>query len=90
MMMLTKTVKKLWKGQYLSIRTYEAEDAIKRGGLRLCYLDKQMILYPQEIEALKPTGGMMKSKTGGKDYQLIDIKFDSNKPSNDFQTMLPF
>ena len=88
--MLTKTVNKLWQGKYLSIRTYEAEDAIKLGGLRLFYLDKEMVLYPKEIEALKPTGNIIKSKTGGKNYQLIDIKFDPNKKSNDLQSIFPF
>ena len=49
-----------------------------------------MVLYPKEIEALKPTGNIIKSKTGGKNYQLIDIKFDPNKKNNDLQSIFPF
>jgi hypothetical protein len=82
MMMLTKTVNKLWQGKYLSIRTYEAEKAIKSGGMKLCYLNKKMFLTPKEIENLKPTGNIIRSKTGGKDYQLIDIKFDPKDEEN--------
>jgi len=77
--MLKKTVTKLWQGQYLSIRTYEAINAIKMGGLQLRYGDDEMILSPDEIKKLRPTGKVIKSKTGGKDYQLIDIKFNPNK-----------
>jgi hypothetical protein len=76
--MLKKTVTKLWQGQYLSIRTYEAINAIKKGGLKLCYGNDEMILSPDEIKKLQPTGKVIRSKTGGKDYQLIDIKFIPN------------
>ena len=80
--MVTKKVTKLWKGEYLSIRTYEVQPAIKAGGLRLIYQDKQMFLDPMQLQNLKPSSKVFKSKTGGKDYQLIDIKFvpqDSNQ-----------
>ena len=76
--MLSKTVTKLWQGQYLSIRTYEAITAIRKGGLKLRYGNDEMILSPDEIKKLKPVGPIIKSKTGGKDYQLIDIKFIPN------------
>ena len=77
--MMKKTVTKLWKGEYLSIRTYEAKAAIKKGGLQLEYGNDKMVLQPDEIKKLKPVGPVIKSKTGGKDYQLIDIKFLPNQ-----------
>lgn len=78
--MLTKKVTKLWKGEYLSIRSYEVQPAIKAGGLRLIYGDKTMFLSPTDLQVLKPSSKIFKSKTGGKDYQLIDIKFAPNDP----------
>ena len=77
--MKKKTVTKLWKGEYLSIRTYEAQEAIKKGGLQLEYGNDKMVLLPYEIKKLKPVGPVIKSKTGGRDYQLIDIKFAPNQ-----------
>ena len=76
--MLKKRVTKLWKGSYVSIRTYEALAAIKKGGMHLTFGNDQMILQPDEIKQLKPCSEVFKSKTGGKDYQLIDIKFEPN------------
>lgn len=73
--MVTKKVTKLWKGEYLSIRTYEVQPAIKAGGLRLIYQDKEMFLDTMQLQNLRPSSKVFKSKTGGKDYQLIDIKF---------------
>jgi len=78
--MLTKLVKKLWKGEYVSIRDYEAEAAIKQGGLKLIHNNKVMYLESHQIEKLKPSSKVFKSKTGGKDYQLIDIKFLPDDP----------
>ena len=78
--MLIKKVTKLWKGEYLSIRTYEVQPAIKAGGMRLIYRDKIMFLSPTDLQALKPSSRIFKSKTGGRDYQLIDIKFTPNDP----------
>ncbi len=81
--MLTKKVTKLWKGEYLSIRTYEHQAAIKADGLKLIYGDKTMTLSRQQLENLKPSSKIFKSKTGGRDYQLIDIKFAPNDPRQD-------
>ena len=51
--MLTKKVTKLWKGEYLSIRTYEHQAAIKADGLKLIYEDKSMTLSRQQLENLR-------------------------------------
>lgn len=70
--MKTKQVKKLWKGQFVSIRDYEIQSAIQRGGLRLFHNEQIMQLSTEELKALKPTGQMHQSKFGGS-YQLVDI-----------------
>lgn len=74
--MVTKKVTKLWKGEYLSVRDYEVQPAIKAGGLRLIYQGEEMILHTEDLQQLKPTSKLFKSKTGGKDYRLIDIKWN--------------
>lgn len=78
--MLSKKVTKLWKGEYVSIRDYEAKAAIAKGGLRITHSNKVMYLWPDQIKQLKPSSKVFKSKTGGKDYQLIDIKFVPDDP----------
>lgn len=78
--MLYKNVTKLWKGEYLSIRDYEAKAAITKGGLRITHNNQVMYLWPEQIKELKPSSKVFKSKTGGKDYQLIDIKFVPDDP----------
>ena len=78
--MLQKKVTKLWKGEYVSIRDYEAKAAIAKGGLRITHSNQIMYLWPDQIKQLKPSSKVFKSKTGGKDYQLIDIKFVPDDP----------
>lgn len=78
--MLYKNVTKLWKGEYVSIRDYEAKAAIAKGGLRITHNSQVMYLWPEQIKQLEPSSKVFKSKTGGKDYQLIDIKFVPDDP----------
>lgn len=76
--MVTKEVKKLWKGQFVSIRTYEADQAIQQGGMKIIHGNESMIVSVEELKILKPVSQVFKSKTGGQDYQLMDIKFQPN------------
>ena len=81
--MIKKIVKKLWQGKYCSIRDYEIPKAIKNGGMILQYKDEYMVIKPNELDKLKPTGATIQSNFKGS-YRLIDIKFkaDSNINQN--------
>ena len=70
--MKTKKVSKLWQGRFVSVRDYEVQSAINKGGLRLFHNEQIMELSVDELKALKPTGQNHQSKFGGS-YQLIDI-----------------
>jgi|TARA_Y100000593_G_scaffold89471_1_gene173766 hypothetical protein len=72
--MVIKTVKKLWQGKYVSVRDYEVEKAIKKGGMRIQHGKDLMQLDVGELRQLKPTGNPIQSKFGGT-YQLVDITF---------------
>lgn len=73
--MLTKKVKKLWKGRYVSIRDYDQKKAMTKGGLRLEHNGEVMELPPHELRLYRPKGVIHQSKTGGQSYQLIDIEW---------------
>lgn len=77
--MKIKNVTKLWQGKYLSIRDYELQDAIRKGGLRLTYENKIMELKPEELKNLKPSSNIFQSQYKGS-YRLVDIMF---KPLTD-------
>lgn len=72
--MVIKTVKKLWQGKFVSVRDYEVEKAIKKGGMRIQHGKDLMQLTVGELQQLKPTGNPIQSKFGGT-YQLVDITF---------------
>ena len=72
--MIKKTVTKLWQGKYCSIRDYELTKAIKKGGLILHYKDKHMVINPDQLSQLKPTGKLIQSNYKGS-YRLVDIFF---------------
>lgn len=72
---MNKQVKKLWKGQFVSIRDYEIEKAKSDGLLRISFGDSTMTLGSYDLDKLQPSSRIFKSKTGGKDYRLVDIKF---------------
>ena len=72
--MVIKTVKKLWQGKYVSVRDYEVDKAIRKGGMRIKHGKDLMQLGVEELRQLKPTGKPMQSKYTGS-YQLVDITF---------------
>ena len=72
--MINKTVTKLWQGKYTSVRDYEIEKAIKKGGLVIHYKDKYMNISIDELKRLKPTGKVIQSNYKGS-YRLVDILF---------------
>jgi hypothetical protein len=79
MIKLNKT--KLWKGQYISVRDYEVNKAIRAGGLLLTYDGNKMTIMPDQLKQLNPNEDIQKSKFGN-DYRLIDIKWSpDNEPA---------
>lgn len=78
MIKLNKT--KLWKGQYISVRDYEVNKAIRAGGLLLTYDGKKMTIMPDQLKQLNPNEDIQKSKYGN-DYRLIDIKWSPDNES---------
>ena len=75
--MLDKKVKKLWQGRFVSIRDYELQKGIDRGGLVIKHNNQTMILGQKELLDIKsniPSNSpSIKSKTGGQNYRLVDI-----------------
>jgi hypothetical protein len=70
--MVIKKVKKLWQGRKVSIRDYERDKAIVKGGMRLEHNGQVMVLKPEELKELKADGRVHQSRFSGS-YQLIDI-----------------
>lgn len=60
---------------FASIRDYEVEDAIRLGGMELSY-QKQKCFYLQKLYKNLNLWVKIKSKTGGKDYHLMNVLFD--------------
>lgn len=86
--MLVKKVKKpsLWKGEYVSVREYEIENAIDQGGMIIHWQGKTMTLSKPNCETIYERGerdGFYKSKFGGRNYPLINIKWT---PDNEIQS----
>jgi hypothetical protein len=78
--MIKLNKKKLWKGQYISVRDYEVDKAIRAGGLLLTYDGNKMTILPDKLKQLDPNEDIQKSKFG-KDYQLVDIKWSPDNES---------
>ena len=76
---MNKQVKKLWKGQFVSVRDYEIEKAKSDGLLRISFGDSTMTLGCNDLGKVQPSSRIFKSKTGGKDYRLGDIKNQADK-----------
>ncbi len=76
--MLKKTVKKLWKGQYVSIRDYELENGKRQGGIQITYKGECMTLGMDRLNILKPSSRVFQSKTGGRNYRLVDVVFEED------------
>ena len=77
--MLTLHKSKLWKGTLVSIRDYELEQAKQSGGLVITHNGETMTMSMDKLTLLHPVGQLFKSRTGGRDYRLVDIPF---KPDN--------
>ena len=74
--MRNKKVTKLWKGQYVSIRDYELEQAKNSGGIVIEHKSEKMTLGLDRLNVLKPSSRLFKSKTGGRSYRLVDVVFE--------------
>ena len=73
--MLTLHKSKLWKGTLVSIRDYELVKGKQLGGLVITHNGQTMTVGMDRLNTLHPAGQVHKSKTGGRDYRLVDIKF---------------
>ena len=75
--MLDKKVTKLWQGRFVSIRDYELQRGIDRGGLVIKHNDQRMVLGLTELREIQNNipfnNPPIKSKTGGRNYRLVDI-----------------
>lgn len=81
--MLKKVVTKLWQGRFVSVRDYEVDSAIEKGGMIVFYGDKEMLLSKTQLEEIAENlpfnNPPIKSKTGGKNYRLVDISWKPAK-----------
>ena len=50
---MTKMVKKLWQGKYVSVRDYEVKQAIAKGGMRIEHGKDIMQLDVAQLQQLK-------------------------------------
>ena len=73
--MLTLHKNKLWQGKFVSIRDYELEQGKQAGVIIISHNRQTMTIRPSLLATLNPVGEVFKSKTGGRDYRLIDIPF---------------
>ena len=80
--MLTLHKKKLFKGTVVSIRDYELEKAKQLGGVVITHNGQTMTVRMDTLKTLHPVGQVHKSKTGGKDYRLVDIIFKPDDIDN--------
>jgi hypothetical protein len=71
--MISKVVKKLWKGKYVSVRDYEVIDAINRGGMCIIHNGDIMKLTSDQLKDLEPQENVFKSQFNGGTYRLVDI-----------------
>lgn len=77
--MKTRTIKKLWNN-IVSLRDYEVEDAIKAGGIILSFGKYKMTLTSKQLEyGFQIISKPFKSKFGGKEYRLIDFRWNPDK-----------
>ena len=82
--MKKKKVTKLWQGLFTSVRDYELDDAIKKGGLQIQHNNKTMTISKKDCENILKNphtkkSKLMKSKVGGRNYHLIDITFKEDE-----------
>lgn len=77
--MLEKVVTKLWQGRFVSVRDYEVDKAIAKNGMIIHYGDSTMVLSRSDLKDIQDNlpfnNPPIKSKTGGKNYRLVDIRW---------------
>lgn len=75
--MFEKVVTKLWQGRYVSVRDYEIDTALARGGMIIHFEGNAMALDIGDLTDIKnsipPNSKIFKSKTGGRSYRLVDV-----------------
>lgn len=73
----TRTVKKLWKGMYISLRDYEISKAISDGTtLLIKHKGESMRLSPSALKDIDLSiGTITKSMYNNQQYRLIDIRW---------------
>ncbi len=71
--MISKAVKKLWKGKYVSVRDYEVLDAINSGGMCITHNGDSMKLTPDQLKDLESQENVFKSQFNNRKYRLVDI-----------------
>lgn len=79
--MIQRELKKLWYGK-ASIRDYELDDAVRRGGIIFFYKDKRMTLTAEELKKLKFQchKTVIRSKIyPSQTYTLYDFVFTDDK-----------
>lgn len=71
------TVKKLYLGQYASLRDYLVQDSIKQGkGIQVHFNNWVMTLLPIQLESLMQLHQTkFESKFGSEKYELVDFIF---------------
>ena len=79
-----KKVTKLYQGFLVSIRDYERDKAIKQGGMIIMHQNQTMYFSPKALQKLQPSTKIFKSKFG-KDYRLIDIRWNPDNNKNQIQ-----
>ena len=70
-----KKVTKLYQGFLVSIRDYERDKAVKQGGMIIMHDNQTMYFSTEALQKLQPSTKIFKSKFG-KDYRLIDIRWN--------------
>ncbi len=77
--MKTRKIKKLWNN-IVSLRDYEVKDAIAKGGIKILFGKYTMTLTKEQLETgVQLTSKKFLSKTGGKDYVLLDYRWNPDK-----------
>jgi len=77
----TRIHKKLWKGEYIDLRDYEIQDAIKKNlTIQNVFRGQIMNLSPSKLKEYDLTVGTKQiSRYSGKEYKLISIRWRPNE-----------
>lgn len=86
---MKKRVKKLWKGNMVTVRDYEVNKCLRANvPMQVFYGDDCMTVDVERLKRLQNSGQFFKSKTGGQDYNLIDIFWEPDIINDKQQTLL--